>query len=1005
MKSKLNLFSLLILILSLQFCFSYWFIRYSGKKYQKVFVQIIDDKSIFVTNFKDDDFIFNVNTEEDDNMRINSQMRVSTNSRNGLIPRIYKEDKQIYYVTFKDNEYNFLDKKISKKFKTKGTSIYMDLNKFVDDKILILSVENPKDETMLTVYDTTNEQSKSVTLSAHYDSCKGTLIKSQKKYLLVCSRITNNNLSIDYYLYSFEKNQYSAKIYEEKIKGGTETEIAMSPLKESFITCVRIKGEKYIKCQSVLIDNDSVSETEKIKEIKISESDDDIFQITKLNEREVLIQVGGKKKNLIRLYENLEIVGEVFSQSDEYSDNIFSLGNNIFYKVYQASNYQLGIYDYNLPKCEEINIKQDKDNSKIYLSEKIKDTLINIVPTRDISKSDISFYDASKTIDLSSDKNILSSSFSLETKHFLNIDIPYYTFKNKPTKDLEYFSNICYIKIPYCFNSCLTCDSIGNENNNKCTLCKNGYEFNSDKSKCNRSFTPPKEDPSKPIIPKEPTQPEEPIIPKEPTQKEEPYDPSLKECFTINKDDSNKCDECNTGYFVTSDFKCGKCPKNCRTCKDSKHCDICENDFVLKREYTLNEEDIECVNKCPNNIYIVYYDLNQKKDIIMCQSTCPKKFDFYDKTIKRCYDTSLLSKRIKDNSYKIILSIKGKSNSNMNEGDLIIMEIDKNNDKNYKLYFYKSSINENLKKDLSVLKSPEDKNLIFINNTCEQLIRDENHIKPNEDIFISQVSTLDLKDTYFMLFDEKGKQLTFKGEDECKKHFIIYSTPFNTEGKSYTLPYSYIIRNFNEKGINLFSEKDPVFFDICSSLSSEKYYDVPFVYRRERYLQRYTLCPTGCNPKVFSEVSSNIFCECSYKESDGMYNLKIGTYKSDNKVNVFEEPTYIFDCISSNISLSQMFSLNSSFFLIYLLIIIISQFVLMVGACLTINNAWKEAFSNSRDGDIQRVKSHEPIPLEEISDKKQKKKKKGSSVKLDEEEEPKEGNKKKGKKKKEKINL
>ena len=44
---------------------------------------------------------------------------------------------------------------------------------------------------------------------------------------------------------------------------------------------------------------------------------------------------------------------------------------------------------------------------------------------------------------------------------------------------------------------------------------------------------------------------------------------------------------------------------------------------------------MKCIRKCPSDQYIVYYDTREEKDVVMCQSICPKKFELFDKTLKR----------------------------------------------------------------------------------------------------------------------------------------------------------------------------------------------------------------------------------------------------------------------------------------------------------------------------------------------------------------------------------
>ena len=48
-------------------------------------------------------------------------------------------------------------------------------------------------------------------------------------------------------------------------------------------------------------------------------------------------------------------------------------------------------------------------------------------------------------------------------------------------------------------------------------------------------------------------------------------------------------------------------------------------------------------------------------------------------------------------------------------------------------------------------------------------------------------------------------------------------------------------------------------FKEISNLESEKFYDIPFAYRKNKFLQKVSLCPKGCEIYKFSEIKDNIF--------------------------------------------------------------------------------------------------------------------------------------------------
>ena len=89
-------------------------------------------------------------------------------------------------------------------------------------------------------------------------------------------------------------------------------------------------------------------------------------------------------------------------------------------------------------------------------------------------------------------------------------------------------------------------------------------------------------------------------------------DPNCVECVISN---SEYCTKCNTGYYLSSDKKCIKCPSDCTDCTSATQCSSCKSPKVLRNGV--------CIDPAPN-CQKGYYPANMN-DPNSC-TICPKGY-------------------------------------------------------------------------------------------------------------------------------------------------------------------------------------------------------------------------------------------------------------------------------------------------------------------------------------------------------------------------------------------
>ena len=209
-----------------------------------------------------------------------------------------------------------------------------------------------------------------------------------------------------------------------------------------------------------------------------------------------------------------------------------------------------------------------------------------------------------------------------------------------------------------CYSNCLQCSDIGNDLENKCTVCKSGFEMIQIELN-DRNFNCMNEN----------------DIPS--NYYKDIYDNKIvyrkcyercKKCERRGDNNDHKCTECSNGYYLLENtqfcyqsindlpsinyfldienniFK--KCHDNCKKCEklgnnDENYCTECKEGFYLIE----NDNKGNCYNTFPDINY--YFDNNMYKKCYRTCKTCTQGFEIIDNKIKHNCFTCI------ENSFKL----------------------------------------------------------------------------------------------------------------------------------------------------------------------------------------------------------------------------------------------------------------------------------------------------------------------------------------------------------------
>ena len=435
------------------------------------------------------------------------------------------------------------------------------------------------------------------------------------------------------------------------------------------------------------------------------------------------------------------------------------------------------------------------------------------------------------------------------------------TCYNSNTIKENYYLDIDNKLYKKCYDSCKTCDSKGDANDNKCTSCaieKEYYPIEDMESNCINY------------------QPEGYAL----------YNKKYMKCYEACGTCSNikigsihNCLTCKEGYIQHPHYTqncvhpCGedskwyypdssydiicnsKCPDNkplsvhnedypdlgeqcVFSCKDTS-CVNCEKDKLL---YEYNGK---CIKECPNGIShnnVCWMLLDEKSTPIITSSTLNYKMD---SDISTDIFKGLISQAIELG----ITTNKGKSS----EDSLTSLK-----SKNYTFDLYPSNINSSIVKESG---SP-----VVELKECEKILRDTYNIPDNEELYIGQIVYKNTSENsasnqvQYEVYRENKEKVDL---EPCEgTNITITQSIINTENINLELA-----KLFLSQGIDIYDENDAVFNDRCTSMSIDGK-DISMEDRRNKIHKKVNFCSDGCEVDTLNLTTNEVECVCSVK-SDG----------------------------------------------------------------------------------------------------------------------------------------
>ena len=402
--------------------------------------------------------------------------------------------------------------------------------------------------------------------------------------------------------------------------------------------------------------------------------------------------------------------------------------------------------------------------------------------------------------------------FSNRTRYYQNIK---YTAVNPGQNIFEYqlyfeITDVFYIPVQpcqisitnYCYPTCQTCTTIGNDEDNQCDSCIGNALFMYGTSNC---YT---------------TKPE--------------------------------------GYYIdqiTRTYK--QCPLNCKSCDDNTSCNECYSDFQLQSTYTKNESDVNCVEQCDLNSSIWYIDVDTQGFVCLPQEECPNKYPCYNPQSRQCLVKLMENEEC---SYEIPRNVTLDDLFESIDQNVITyytyhMVYTR---KNYTSVVYDSFTTSNGATNLTNLTE------IFLGE-CESTIRERYNLTEKSPLLIAQIEKVNTTngktEPLFSFYLSNGTKIDL---GVCFNMTIQLNGP-STNEEDLSLPKEEI-EDLLEEDIDVFYIDDAFFNDICYPFSyedNETSSDVNLEDRRKDYYQNTSLCNKDCTYLGMDMSTLKPKCNCT----------------------------------------------------------------------------------------------------------------------------------------------
>ncbi len=460
-----------------------------------------------------------------------------------------------------------------------------------------------------------------------------------------------------------------------------------------------------------------------------------------------------------------------------------------------------------------------------------------------------------------------------------------------------------------CYETCLTCSNVGDENNHNCITCSTGYLFLSNHSCLTSKIDGYYIDYEEEIYKRCETGclKCESLSNCNLCDYNSDYYFSLEEenkCIHIDNKPENwflnkkenkyeLCSDC-LSYFETNPKDKYDCGENDIYYRVEGQDNICWINTSIHNNYIVNSIN-KIFNKCHSNCFSCYEvgDDNENK----C-SVCIINYYFYlNNCYKYCPEFTIID------SSKDYLACKFFNISNLTKSGLLT-EIKE--DIKYVASNESLIINENYFAQIFSLSDIDTINEIASNNLlttidigdCESILREKYEISDEENLYMIKLEQL-ISDsciyrTDYFIYNENGNLLDMS---ECKDIEIV-KTILNTDNINLE-----VAKFLSSQGINSFDAKDDFFNEKCTRFSNENNTDVIISDRRYDYFQNISFCEENCKFVEINYTSLKVICNCEGENLESL-NEEVNDLSDSNDIKSFS-----LSSISNNF-ISQISSTN-----------------------------------------------------------------------------------------------
>ena len=778
-------------------------------------------------------------------------------------------------------------------------------------------------------------------------------------------------------------NEHKLNILNNCVSFVEQVDITLVSNKKLIATCLNYNDdykERYVKIRIIEITNElSSSFTFTSKDFSLPTKHADYPSASKFN------------NNLYAIFYNINgsLASDVSSPRRKEGSNIFELFDTIIceddeYFIALEESIVLSFnYFYSLP---------DNENE---IDETVNITFINL--NNGDNGNNIG------EIKKNNEELLINVSYTIEQNSFKfkgkNTGISYLQFKI--TSNTYSNTKVCKITFNVCYEGCKKCNGI---KENSCTECDNDKEYYyKEEEKNNESFKCYNGDLEEYIL------------------KDNSYQKcyeNCKYCFDTSNNNSNqKCIECKNNYYSikynnNNNINCyEECPNDYATNESEYKCVNCKNlnlyhikgenecleesqipnsyyipseldDFNNLEEcypgtgtktnnknvcvemcnnlwYKNVENNIECVDECPNDYSIIEISENQ------CVKSCLNKISSYcglcliknlflyeNQCIKDCPKGYFSNLKTHECEYIPYCELN-KQNSDLEITDKNIFEVLKNFVNEYVIYI--SSLKD-LRTYVQLIIGSNYIISIYRNDTCQKNYAMENNYSYTD---LNDCKNKISSKNYINIYDIIIAQIEYNLTQNYS-NFIFYETFYLNENNyieeldlsicsSNYINIYHPISQYNidlnklnyvyKKGYNPFDMKNILYNDFCESFYDERNRDVLLIDRQIDFFFNYTLCQDGCLFEYFDNQSL-IKCRCNLKKTSLVQNQANNiikesflTYKNKN-YDSFQKNNNgnnkFLECINNIFNLPSLENNIFQIFFLFLTIVIIICYVLFI---------------------------------------------------------------------------